>query len=245
MKTYGRSDQGLVRSENQDDFLIRPVEAQGYLLAVADGIGGGPEGSRASHMALTAMDDAVGLKVLDVSRLASAISLANRRIFELGQDEPHLEGMGTTLTAAVLFPHRLLLSHVGDSRAYRIRRDQIIRLTMDHSVAGEMERSGTISPEEARNHPKKHVLTRALGPFDHVRIDMADMPWSNQDRLLLCTDGLTSVVFDDEILRYAEHYQGQELVDKLVNAALERGGPDNVTLVLAEAMHDCGEGNGR
>jgi protein phosphatase len=245
VKTYGRSDQGLVRSENQDDFLIRPVEAQGHLLAVADGIGGGPAGSRASHMALRAMDDAVGLKVFDVSRLASAVSLANRRIFELGQNEPRFEGMGTTLTAAVLFPNRLLLSHVGDSRAYRIRHDQVIRLTMDHSVAGEMERAGTITPEEARDHPKKHVLTRALGPFDHVRIDMADMPWSNEDRLLLCTDGLTSVVFDDEILRYAERYHGKELVDRLVDVALERGGPDNVTLVLAEVVHDHGESNGR
>ncbi|PSR29944.1 MAG: serine/threonine-protein phosphatase [Sulfobacillus thermosulfidooxidans] len=245
MKTYGRSDQGLVRSENQDDFLIRPVEAGGFLLAVADGIGGGPAGSRASHMALEAMDDAVGVNVMDVSRLVSAVSLANRRIFELGQGDTRLEGMGTTLTAAVLFPDRLLLSHVGDSRAYRIRHDQIIRLTMDHSVAGEMERAGTITPEEAQDHPKRHVLTRALGPFDRVRIDVADMPWSDEDRLLLCTDGLTSVVADDEILRYAERYHGQDLIDQLVDAALRRGGPDNITVVLAEVMQDRGESNGR
>ncbi len=245
MKTYGRSDQGLVRSENQDDFLMRPVESGGYLLAVADGIGGGPAGSQASRMALAAIDDAVGLRVVDVSRLVSAVSLANRRIYDLGQDDSQYEGMGTTLTAAVIFPDRLLLSHVGDSRAYRIRHDQIIRLTMDHSVAGEMERAGTITTEEAHDHPKRHVLTRALGPFDRVRIDVADMPWSREDRLLLCSDGLTSVVFDDEILRYSERYHGQALIDQLVEAALQRGGPDNVTVVLAEVVRDLGESNGR
>lgn len=244
MKTYGRSDQGLVRNENQDDFLIRPVESGGYLLAVADGIGGGPAGRRASHLALATIDNAVGTQVRDVSRLASALSLANRTIFEMGQKDPELEGMGTTLTAAVLYPERLLLAHVGDSRAYRIAAERIIRLTMDHSVAGEMERAGTITAQEASEHPKRHVLTRALGPFDKVRVDVADMPWTPEDRLLLCTDGLTSVAPDEEILRTFMHYHGPELIDRLIGAALTGGGPDNVTVVVAEEIAGPGESHG-
>ncbi|AUW94476.1 MAG: serine/threonine-protein phosphatase [Sulfobacillus thermosulfidooxidans] len=245
MKTFGRSDQGLVRSENQDDFLIRPVENGGYLVAVADGIGGGPAGRRASHLALTTLDNAVGLLVSDVSRLTSAFSLANRTIFAMGQDNPVLEGMGTTLTAAVLYPDRLLLAHVGDSRAYRIAQDQIIRLTMDHSVAGEMERAGTITAQEASEHPKRHVLTRALGPFDKVRVDVADMPWTPGDLLLLCTDGLTSVVPDEEILRMCMAYSGEDLIDHLIGGALGRGGPDNVTVVVAVDNAGAGETDGR
>jgi protein phosphatase len=153
----------------------------------------------------------------------------------MGQDNQELEGMGTTMTAGVLFPDRLLLSHVGDSRAYRIASDRIIRLTMDHSVAGEMERAGTITPEEASVHPERHVLTRALGPFDKIRIDVADMPWLTDECLLLCTDGLTSVVQDDEILRSFLHYEGTDLIDHLIGLALSRGGPDNVTVVVAYA----------
>ncbi len=244
MRTFGRSDQGLVRSENQDDFLIRQVERGGYLLAVADGIGGGPAGRQASHIALNTVDDAVGLQVKDVSRLLSAVSLANRRIYTMGQDDGELEGMGTTVTAAVLFPDRLLLTHVGDSRAYRIAADRIIRLTMDHSVAGEMERAGTITPEEAATHPKRHVLTRALGPFDKIRVDVADMPWHPGESLLLCTDGLTSVVQDDEILRAAMRYAGEQLIDYLISLTLSRGGPDNVTVVVADGA-SSGEHHGR
>ncbi len=224
---------------------MRSVDFDGYLIAVADGIGGGPSGGEASRLALQTLDDAVGILVKDVSRLVSAVSLANRRLFEVAQEEESLHGMGTTLTAAILYPARLFLAHVGDSRAYRLKVDEMVRLTADHSVAGEMERAGSLTQDEAMHHPRRHVLTRAIGPFDRVRVDVADLAWQTDDRLLLCTDGLSSVVPDEEIFRMSQRFSGQNLVDALIETALSRGGPDNVTVVLAEVVQDVGDGHGR
>jgi len=245
LRTYGRTHRGLVRPNNEDGYLIRAVERGGYLVAVADGIGGGPAGQEASRIALEALDDAVGTDVQDVSRLAAAVSLANRRVYESGQQDDMLAGMGTTLTSAVIFPDRLYLAHVGDSRAYQVEPDHLVRLTIDHSLAAEMERAGGLTADEARRHPNRNVLTRAVGPFDRVRIDVADMPWNPVSRLLLCTDGLTSVLSDDDIFRLCQKFSGYELIDELIGAALLRGGPDNITVVLAEDVRDPGENNGR
>lgn len=242
--TYGRSHRGLVRASNQDGFLIRSVAHNGHLLAVADGIGGGPGGKEASRLALEALDDAVGLSVKDVARLAAAVSLANRRVYETGRQDKALEGMGTTLTTAVLFDDRLLIAHVGDSRAYRIQPLEIMRLTVDHSVAGEMARAGSITPDEAAHHPRRHVLTRAVGPYDKIRVDVQDLVWSKEDRLLLCTDGLSSVISDDEIFVMSQSMSGQQFMDHLIDVALERGGPDNITLVLAETSLEPGDVHG-
>lgn len=213
---------------------------------MADGIGGGPGGQEASRVALEALDDAAGIDVRDIARLVSAVSLANRRVFERGQKDEALTGMGTTLTAAVLFSHHLLLAHVGDSRAYRLHADgEVIRLTVDHSVAGEMERAGSLTADEAAHHPRRHVLTRAVGPHDKVRVDVLDIAWDPGSRLLLCTDGLSSVLDDGDLREISERSRGQELVDRLVDTALQRGGPDNVTVVLAEFVPDAGDNHGR
>ncbi len=224
---------------------MRSVSGDGFLVAVADGVGGGPAGQEASRLALETLDDAVGLDVTDIRRLASAVSLANRRIFESGQRDDSLTGMGTTLTSAVVFPNRLFLAHVGDSRAYKLLEDHLVRLTIDHSLAGEMEAAGGLTAEEAQQHPNRHVLTRVVGPFDRVRIDVVEMPWQDEDRLLLCTDGLTAVLSDDDIMELSRQYRGQQLIDALIESALTRGGPDNITVVLAEGVQEQGEHNGR
>ncbi len=224
---------------------MRPVDFGGYLIAVADGVGGGPSGGVASRMAVEALDDAAGVEVRDAARLVSAVSMANRRVFETASGEETLRGMGTTLTTAVVFPTRVLLAHVGDSRAYRLVADRLERLTTDHSVAGEMERAGSLTHDEAMHHPRRHVLTRSVGNFDKIRVDVADLAWDPQDRLLLCTDGLSSVVTEDEIFRLSRCFSGQELVEELVTAALTSGGPDNITVVLAEVMQDVGDPDGR
>ncbi len=217
----------------------------GYLVAVADGIGGGPAGQEASRLALETLNDAVGPAISEVSRLATAVSLANRRVYELSQQDDLLNGMGTTLTSAVVFEDRLLLAHVGDSRAYQVESHHLRRLTVDHSLGAEMERSGELTPEEAQNHPNRNVLTRAVGPFDRVRIDVSDLPWSDESRLLLCTDGLTSVLADDDILTFSRQFVGYALIDQLIREALLRGGPDNITVVLVERATKPGDDNGR
>lgn len=196
-------------------------------------------------MALEALDDAVGVEIDEIARLASAVSLANRRIHESGQKDDALNGMGTTLTSAVVFSDRLLMAHVGDSRAYQILDDDLVRLTIDHSLAAEMERAGGITPEEAQHHPNKNVLTRVVGPFDRVRIDVTELPWSDNYRLLLCTDGLTSVLSDDDIFDVCQRTTGYSLVDTLLGMALERGGPDNITVVLVEFVEQAGDDDGR
>lgn len=224
---------------------MRPVDFGGYLIAVADGVGGGPSGGVASRMAIDALDDAAGVDVRDPARLVSAVSMANRRVFETGSGDDALRGMGTTLTTAVVFPTRVLLAHVGDSRAYRLLADGMERLTTDHSVAGEMERAGSLTHDEAMHHPRRHVLTRSVGNFDKIRVDVADLTWNPQERLLLCTDGLSSVVTEDEIFRLSRRFSGQELVDGLITAALASGGPDNITVVLAEVTQDVGDADGR
>jgi protein phosphatase len=224
---------------------MRPVSGDGFLVAVADGVGGGPAGQEASRLALETLDDAVGLDVTEIRRLASAVSLANRRIFESGQRDDALTGMGTTLTSAVVFPDRVFLAHVGDSRAYKLLDDHLVRLTIDHSLAGEMEAAGGLTAEEAQQHPNRHVLTRVVGPFDRVRIDVMEMPWHDADRLLLCTDGLTAVLSDDDIMELSRQHMGQQLIDALLDLALARGGPDNITVVLTEGVQEQGEQHGR
>ncbi|MCY0877909.1 MAG: protein phosphatase 2C domain-containing protein [Firmicutes bacterium] len=245
VRTYGRSHRGLRRPNNEDAYLIRPLADDGVLVAVADGVGGGPAGQEASRLALETLDGAVAGKVTDIALLASAVSLANRRIYESSQRDDALAGMGTTLTSAVIFPHRLLVAHVGDSRAYQLGEEQLVRLTVDHSLAGEMEALGELSAEEAQNHPNRHVLTRVVGPFDHVRIDVTDLPWTARDRLLLCTDGLTAVLSDHDIWESSRRFSGWDLVDSLIALALERGGPDNITVVLAESVPEQGDSHGR
>lgn len=224
---------------------MRRVADDGVLVAVADGVGGGPGGEEASRIALEALDGAIENDASDVARLVLAVSQANQRIFESGQRDDALNGMGTTLTSAVVFPTRLLVAHVGDSRAYQLFNDHVIRLTIDHSVAGEMEAAGGLTAEEARQHPNRHVLTRVVGTFERVRIDVNEIPWGEKNRLLLCTDGLTAVLSDDDIVRAARRLRGYELIDALIEEALLRGGPDNITVVLAEDAEGRGGSDGR
>lgn len=224
---------------------MRPVALDGVLVAVADGVGGGPAGQEASKIALETLDEAVGTRAPDVAQLAAAVSLANRRIYEVAQRDDTLTGMGTTLTTAVVFPRRLLMAHVGDSRAYQLFSDHWVRLTIDHSVAGEMQAAGGLTEEEAQRHPNRHMLTRVIGPFDRVRVDVTEIPWTDQARLLLCTDGLTTVLDDKDIFDLSGMLSGYALIDALIDQALKRGGPDNITVVLAEDGDARGDSRGR
>lgn len=244
LTAYARSHQGLVRSENQDGYVVEPLPDGAWLLAVADGMGGLPGGAVASRRVLDVVRRLAGGRRHGAAELEQAVKAANRDLFREGRQRPDLRGMGTTVTVAQVAGTELIVAHVGDSRAYRLRGGRLERLTQDHSVAAELEAAGEISRDEAAVHPQRHVLTRAVGPWHTVRVDLLVVPWHRADRLLLCTDGLTGVVSDAEILAILAQARGEGAVAALVDAALARGGPDNVTVVLAEDDEEAG-GHGR
>jgi serine/threonine protein phosphatase PrpC len=234
IRAYGGSHQGLMRKENQDDYLVaRLRDGAGWLVAVADGIGGAPGGAGASrHVIQVLREDPTRRHT--VASLEAAIKRANKELFRWAREQERLTGMGTTVTVAQVIPGELLVAHVGDSRAYRLRAGMLERLTRDHAVAAELEAAGQISPAEALVHPQRHMLTRAVGPWSTVRVDLLGLPWHPADRLLLCTDGLFGVVSDQDMTAILTRYRGAAAVEALIQAALAGGGQDDVTVVLVE-----------
>lgn len=221
------SDVGRVRSDNQDLDLLAPP-----LIAVADGMGGHLGGGTASRMAVDALR-AVGATTNPTDLLA-ALREANRAITTAAAADPGLAGMGTTATAALLDGGILYLVHVGDSRAYLIRDGRITQVTEDHSVVAEMVRRGTLSADAAETHPARHVITRALGVATDLEIDALRVDLAPGDVILLCTDGLSGPVDDEDILGIVDSTMGlQDAAVALVDRANAAGGPDNVTVVLA------------
>jgi serine/threonine protein phosphatase PrpC len=224
----GRSDVGRQRNANEDDFVVAPP-----FLAVADGMGGAKAGEVASAMATEGFEGEQDSGEAAEVQLARILREANKRIYELAvADESH-RGMGTTLTAAKVTGDEISLGHVGDSRAYRMRDGELEQLTKDHSLVAELERSGQISAEAAEHHPQRSIITRALGPEPDVEVDTYTLTGRDGDLFLLCSDGLTSMISDEEvasILRSAESLDAA--ADALVRAANQSGGKDNITVVL-------------
>jgi PPM family protein phosphatase len=224
----GRTDVGRQRSANEDDFVLAPP-----FFAVADGMGGAKAGEVASAMATEVFEGESDSGEPAEVQLARILREANRRIHDLAlADESH-RGMGTTLTAAKVTGDDISLGHVGDSRAYRMRDGELEQLTKDHSLVAELERSGQITPEAAEHHPQRSIITRALGPEPDVEVDTYTMAAREGDLFLLCSDGLTSMISDEEIgsiLRSADSLDAA--ADALVRAANQSGGKDNITVVL-------------
>ena len=224
----GRTDVGRQRSANEDDFVLAPP-----FFAVADGMGGAKAGEVASSMATDVFEGERDSDEPAEAQLARILREANRRIYDLAvADESH-RGMGTTLTAAKVTGDEISLGHVGDSRAYRMREGALEQLTKDHSLVAELERSGQITAEAAEHHPQRSIITRALGPEPDVEVDTYTLTGRDGDLFLLCSDGLTSMISDEEIgaiLRSAESLDGA--ADTLVRAANQSGGKDNITVVL-------------
>ena len=225
------SDVGRLRTGNEDSFL---VDDRLELYAVADGMGGHNAGEIASATALEALRAAVASgKSLD-----AAIVLANSAIFDKAATDRELAGMGTTLTAvAILGESTLLIGHVGDSRAYRIRDGVLEQLTEDHSLVEELVREGRLSPAEAEVHPQRSVITRALGIDPNVDVDLYTVDARTGDRILICSDGLTTMVRDEDVLRIAElDADPRVAADRLVDAANEAGGEDNITVLIIDVL---------
>jgi protein phosphatase len=224
----GRTDVGRQRTANEDSLVVRPP-----LFAVADGMGGAKAGEVASAVAVEAVEDARESSEPPEAQLAGIVRDANRRIYELAAGDESRRGMGTTLTIAKLHGDEVSVAHVGDSRAYRLRGGELQQLTRDHSLVAELERSGQITAEAAEHHPQRSIITRALGPEPDVEVDTYTLAGREDDVFLICSDGLTSMISDEEvgsILRSAGSLD--EAADALVRAANQSGGKDNITVIL-------------
>ena len=237
-ESAGRTDPGRVRRRNEDAFVLDPP-----LFAVADGMGGAQAGEVASRLAAAAFREYHEAdRLAPDERLEAIIQEANRRIYERARADSDVSGMGTTVTAALLTGGKLTVGHVGDSRAYRIRNNELEQLTEDHSLVGDLMRSGRLTPEEADAHPQRSVITRALGTDPEVSIDTITVEAQPGDLVLLCSDGLTTMVADEDILGIlAAAPTLDDAARELVRAANTGGGEDNVTVVLFRVEGDQSE----
>jgi PPM family protein phosphatase len=224
----GRTDVGRQRTANEDSLAVRPP-----LFAVADGMGGAKAGEVASAVAVEAVEGARESDQPAEAQLADIVRAANRRIYDLAVADESRRGMGTTLTLAKVHGDEVSLAHVGDSRAYRMRDGELSQLTRDHSLVAELERSGQITAEAAEHHPQRSIITRALGPEPDVEVDTYTLAGREGDVFLICSDGLTSMISDEEvtsILRSAPSLD--DAAEALIRSANQSGGKDNITVIL-------------
>ena len=232
----GRTDVGRQRTANEDSLAIRPP-----MFAVADGMGGAKAGEVASALAVEAVKNAGDSDEPVEEQLAAIVRSANRRIYDLAVADESRRGMGTTLTLVKVHDGEISIAHVGDSRAYRMRDSELSQVTRDHSLVAELERSGQITAEAAEHHPQRSIITRALGPEPDVEVDTYTLSGRDGDLFLICSDGLTSMISDDEvtsILRSAASLD--EAAEALVLAANQSGGKDNITVILFRLGEDEG-----
>ncbi|MBR6571122.1 MAG: Stp1/IreP family PP2C-type Ser/Thr phosphatase [Clostridia bacterium] len=228
MRVCQRTHQGLVRASNQDSLLVE----QG-IYGVADGMGGHNGGETASRVTVQVIKNALHGKKAEHSALATSIEAANRRVYDMARHDSALRGMGTTLTFLWEADDAIHLGHVGDSRAYLWRGGSLVQITEDHSLVAELLRKNMISPEAARTHPYRNVITRAVGVDPVVEADVFEHDKQAGDLWLVCSDGLTNMVPDNDIADILEQAESDEnAADELLALALERGGTDNITFVL-------------
>jgi PPM family protein phosphatase len=233
----GRTDVGRQRSANEDTLVLSPP-----FFGVADGMGGARAGEVASALAAGVFEETGPTDQPPEAELTGILQEANRRIYELAASDEAHRGMGTTLTAAKVHGGEVSLGHVGDSRAYLMRDGALEQLTRDHSLVAELERTGQITAEAAENHPQRSIITRALGPESHVEVDTYTVTGKDGDLFLICSDGLTGMVGDEELAALLRAPTTlEETAEALVRAANQSGGRDNITVVLFR-LGDDGEG---
>ena len=238
METWGITHRGAVRQQNQDAFASQRLEDGRIIALVCDGMGGARAGNVASTMAV----DLFMRRFLeqkdepnDQERMHVSAALANQEVFQRAADDPNCAGMGTTLVAALAGPGEAVILNEGDSRAYHINQEGIVLVTRDHSLVEDMVERGELTREEARNHPHKNLITRALGAEPVLLADCFRQTMAPGDCLLLCSDGLSNVVTEQEMLYEVIHGgEAGTCCQRLLDIALHRGAPDNVTAVLIQ-----------
>lgn len=240
MEVYFQSDIGKRRKSNQDYTATFTNQKNQLLALLADGMGGHQAGDIASRQAVEEIGIAWEATTIDDSEKAvqwflQHIQQANQRIFEKGQSQPTLSGMGTTLEVVTLLDNHLALAHVGDSRIYLFREKRLIALTEDHSLVNALLKSGEITQEMAENHPRKNIITRSLGMPGSLEVDVAIHKIEDHDQLLLCSDGLTNMVSEPKIAQILlEAASLQDASQRLIEEANAKGGLDNITVLLID-----------
>jgi PPM family protein phosphatase len=233
----GVTDTGRRRRQNEDSFVHEPP-----IFAIADGMGGAQAGEVASRLAAAVLEEAEGSQPSGEARVAELIQEANRRVYERSNEDAAVSGMGTTMTVALLdaAAGTVAIGHVGDSRAYLVRDGELEQLTEDHTLVNELLKSGKLSPEEAVVHPQRSVITRALGTEADVDVDTFTVETRPGDVFLLCSDGLSSMISDGEILGLVRSGNGDldAALRGLIQAANTSGGDDNITVVAFEIAGD-------
>ena len=238
MKTFSKIDIGRKREVNQDFVFVSdtPIGNLPNLLVVADGMGGHKAGDFASRFAVESLKECLEKNTEDRPEAAirAAIQTANQKLIEAAKQDVRLEGMGTTLIVATVIEHTLYFANIGDSRLYLLN-DDIKQLSRDHSFVQEMVRLGGINAEEAKHHPDKNIITRAIGAKEQVEIDFFEYRLKKGDIILMCTDGLSNMMEDEEMYRIVKSSRDiVEAVERLIERANENGGKDNIGVVLAE-----------
>jgi PPM family protein phosphatase len=232
MRVLSFSEKGCIRKNNEDSFLVLPDYG---IYAVADGMGGHRAGEVASSTALHELEKLAPRLKDSIDQdiegwFIETFAQANRVIYESSTTDPEKAGMGTTLTSLLVRDHVATIAHVGDSRAYLWRGEELKALTKDHSLVGELVRLGQISLEEAEKHPQRHVLMRAVGADQEIEVDCLNIPLQSDDVFLLCTDGFSNMINDQELMEeFSEPGAWEERLERLRQLILERGAPDNFT----------------
>jgi len=239
LEAYGKTDAGRLRNSSQDAFICARLSESALFCAVCDGMGGVNGGNVASSIAIKVISDRImdvyrdGLSSNSIRNLfETAIAAANIEIYDSAMADENLRGMGTTVVATLVVGRRLHLAHVGDSRAYLVGDSGMVQITKDHSVVQAMVEKGQLTQKEAKNHPRKHFITRALGAEDTVKCDYCEQELDEGDRVLICTDGLTNMMETDEIYRIIQSVDTESVPERLIHEANMVGGSDNITVVV-------------
>jgi len=239
MRVFAKTDIGRVRDMNQDSYYVSEPEDKVQLFIVADGMGGYKGGEIASKLAVETSknyiinnwDSIEHERTQILSLVKSAVEYANLVVFEKSKETPELENMGTTIDLCLILQNKVYIGHVGDSRVYRKRKNFFRKLTTDHSYVQKLVSDGTITKEEAYNHPKKNMLIKALGCSPYVEPDVTVKGFLKDDILLMCSDGLTNMIRDEQIVEIINE-NPIEACNRLVDKANENGGLDNITAVI-------------
>jgi protein phosphatase len=240
MNVFFETNKGLMRENNEDSLIVEQFDNY-CLYAVADGMGGHRAGEVASSIVIDEMRNFF-IKSLEKNDfkpplfIIESVKLSNDRIREESFKNEECLGMGTTVSMAIIDKRQniIYIGNIGDSRAYVLRNNELKQITKDHTYVNELMKEGKITAEEAKTHPKRNVITRALGSEEFVHADIFELELLKNDILLLCTDGLTTHVSDDKILEIIKEYGASESVQKLIKQANDNGGTDNITIIIVD-----------